>query len=93
MKMKDVINLLVAQYGWRNFRYSFVVYGSEAHVRDNLNDVVLTENDLKFLIQETQRESGNPLLGKALNTTDLVLFEGSSRTNATKVIVLILDNR
>ena len=91
--MKDVLTLLTDAYGRQNVQYSVVNYGTEVNITSNLNGIVLTDNDLKYSLQEIQREMGTPLFNMSLNATKLVLFGRSSRPNATKIAVFLLDNR
>ena len=89
--MKDVINKIIKDYGTRDIRYCFILYGSDASTKFSFtNDPVdpdNLQNFVKFMPVSNPPTSPHVALEEATQA-----FKGPGvRANATKVLVVMTD--
>lgn len=83
---------IIAKYGMKEMNYGIVVYGATASSFLQLRDRVPNEFTLRKIIQSVSPASGQPSLSKGLAEAKR-LFDGSSRKDARRILVVITDTR
>lgn len=73
-----------------DMKYGIVVYGASAKTVLQLRDIVPTDATLKRIIDSASPNSGDSSLSKGLDAAK-ILFDGSQRKDATKIVVVITD--
>ena len=89
--MKDVINNIIQDYGTRDIRYCFILYGSDASTKFSFTsdpvDPGYLQNFVKFMPVSNPPTSPHAALEEATKA-----FKGPGvRANATKVLVVMTD--
>lgn len=91
--MRDVIKLIIDEYGMYTVQYAFMVFGSEPDVRIRFGDNLKSPDQLKNLLDNIPRIGGQPNLDKALEKAAELFKPGykGERPAVRKFLVVIVD--
>lgn len=91
--MRDVIKLIIDEYGMYTVHYAFMVFGNEPDVRIRFGDNLKTPDELKNRLDNIPRIGGQPNLEKALEKAAELFKPGykGERPAVQKFLVVIVD--
>ena len=92
-QMKDIIKAMVEAYGKQKVHYSLITFGDTPSVKVKFSELFPTDDMLKGFIDAIPRSSGTPALAKALDEARKLFEDAASRENATKILVVMMDNK
>ena len=92
-KMKSVINSIIDQYSISRIKYGVVVYGDDAKIVIDFQQVFPKEDDLKRYLSTVTPATGGSSLEKGLATGEQLFASGGARPNARKVLVVFTDKK
>ena len=92
-QMKDIVKTMIDTYGKKQVHYSLIIFGDTPSVRIRFSESFLTDDRLKGFIDAVPRSSGTPALAKTLDEARKLFEDAASRENATKVLVVMMDNK
>ena len=90
--MKETIKSIIDTRGVISIHYSLIVFGATASTIVNLGNR-FTNEKLKELVDSAARQTGTPSLHKALEEAGRHLKGSDARSQAEKILVVIVDNK
>lgn len=90
-KTKNTVKYIVDKYGKAKITYGLVVFGDEAVTKISFSESFATSADLKRMVDIITKPTGTPNLKNALVESKM-LFESGVRSNAKKVLIVIVDS-
>ena len=91
--VKKTVQEMIDQYGVGRVRYGFMVFGSSADIKIPFTEQVADPADLKKAVDdELTSMFSSPNLDAALGTAE-TLFNGSTRDQAKKILIVIMDKK
>lgn len=92
-RMKQIFKAMIDTYGRDQVNYSLITFGETPSVKIRFSDSFSTDEELKNLVDAVPRSSGSPALAETMNVAEKLFKGGTSRDTATKILVIMMDNK
>ena len=91
--MKDSISEIIDKYGIGNAHYGLVVFGETATTKVSFSSGYTDSDKLIKYIDSVPRRTRGPALDKAIDEVKAMFESPAARSDAKKVVVVIMDER